>query len=369
MFLEILQPQGDPFAEPQVMLMNYLVQSGVIRDVADKLDARLSVFKLILTNPDMHNQDEDSESVAESKAKIKTFLRRLLLLWSLLMKFCSDLFQQNYPASSLASLANRCIKEVDPLCKDKSMQIQYLKYLKKLLTQVDDSVSKAFMDSNHFINIVEKTNRKNNMISAQVRAIFEELKKLQCFKLHEQFVDAHKDTLERLKTSNVAVEALLNHNRRMRQSMRASSHVEDEKASEKQSEKKSIGDYFESNSMNSPMSNGDMNSPRLGEADQISIRQIENLFKKIKSNKASDDEDDKYSHDIFPGLGHRNNHFKSNKDEIFFTDKEEKSMHSDGEGAPKIEFFFELDKREEEEDNETHTELDDGHLPTKRISM
>lgn len=377
MFLEILQPHGDPFAEPQVMLMNHLVEAGVLGELADKLDARLSVLKLVIGNPEAVGPAGSTENPHEQReaeiARIERFLNRFLLLWNILMKHCADLFPQHYPAGRLVTLAEGCIEQVDPGCKNKKLQMEYVKFLRKLLTQSDESVAQVLVKSSHFITVIKKVNRKNNMLSSQVRAVFEEMKKLQWFKLHQQFVETYKDTLEDLKRHNLAIETLVNHNKRMRHNMRASSHVDEEKVSERQSEKKSVGaDFIELNGLNSPISGDAKSSSALGEIDPLPTPQLENLFKKFRSSKNSDDDDDdeKDNHDIFPGLGFKGNgHSPTTQQIVPEPDIEIKSAKSEGDTSAKFEICFDLGKRDGSENGDEEEPTENGEFPTKRFSM
>ena len=379
MFLEILQPQGDPFAEPQVQLMNYLVQSGVVGELADKLDARLSMVKLVIGNFEIGSHPAADHSLPtqreEEIAKIELYLNRLLLLWNVLMKYCADLFPLNYPASRLVVLVDRCMELIDPSCKQKKLQMEYLKFLKKLLGQSDESVAYVIVESSHFITVIKKVNKKENMISAQVKAIFEEMKKLQWFKLHQHFVETYKDTLESLKVHNKAIDVLLNHNKRMRHNIRSSSHIEEEKQSEKQSEKRSVNvDFTEPNGISSPLS-AQISSPGpLGDLDPMSLPQLEGLFKKIRNSRHSDDEENGDAHDVFLGINFKVNESLSGAVQIVpETEVESKSAHRDrdGENGVKLEITFDLGKRnstDNDQDDDNDEALDDGSLPVKRLS-
>ena len=74
MFMEILYPQGDPFTDPQVLLMNMLLQRGIIAALVKQM------------------QPADA---ANDPVKARTYVFRLLLLLVVIMRFCSDLLPQN----------------------------------------------------------------------------------------------------------------------------------------------------------------------------------------------------------------------------------------------------------------------------------
>lgn len=374
MFLEILQPQGDPFAEPQVLVMNYFLQNNVFKDLAEKLEKRLNKFaaKQNVTNGSLKGEEKIGEEYQKERHNIKRYLHRLLLLWSQIMKFCSDNVITCYPASSLAILVNQCVNQVDNECEDKFLQMEFIKFIRKLLIVADDSIDKLFLQMDYFIKIIKRICHKENMLSAQVYAVFEEMKKLHCFKLHKTFIETNRLVLEGLKAKNKFIEALLNHNKRVRSLMKNSSHTEEERGSERHSERKSVTEQGELNGPISPLSMENAHGG-LPDIDLISSKQMEQFFRKKKENFHEDDEGND-SHEIFPGLVVSKHHSPKKSSDIHMvqealenSDPNEQSAES--EGSSKLMFYLDLKKREDESSDDDEDMPANSGYPQKRMSM
>jgi len=370
MFLEILQPQGDPFAEPQVLMMNLLVETGVMTAVADRLDNRLNLVRQIARKPEIdcqlpESEKKQSDEIHEEIAKIERFMSRFLLLWNVLMKFCADLFPKHFPVSKLIILTNGCMEQIDPICKNKKVQIEYVKFLRKLLCQSDDSVTRTIVESSHFITVIKKVNKKENMLSAQVKAVFEEMKKIQWFKLHQQFVEFYKDTLDQLKVHNKAVETLVNHNKRIRGNSKFISHTDSE-------------NHLDTGyNIKQPVSEPDISkSPKSApehftivenpeESDMLKNLENEELFGNIKRGRSLESLMKEYGDDLNIQIVQTNT-----VPNVLDTDPNQQNLDllNEQENSPKIDLNINLGKRKAsiEEGNEEMIEFDE--LPEKRIS-
>ena len=359
MFMEILQPQGDPFAEPQVLTMNHFVKADILKDLSENLNSLLQEFRTLKIQKE--HTEEGRKEIAAHCNKLKLYIHRFLLFWSVIVKYCSEQISQSFPSSSLADLINKVVSAVDPICKDKYLQVEYVKFLKILIGGSDENTNNAFMRSTHYLEIISHVSRKDNMLSAQVNSVFHELKKLQCFKLHQIFVETHKELLEKLKDGNPFLDSLLNHNKKMRRSMRKSSQVEDEKASGILSERGS--DAGPGN--NSPVS-GALSSPFNNDQDSHEIKSLKALLFN-KKNKSSDDEDDDGGHDIFPRLSNPIRNFNQSPVKPKSPDQHLPSNDEDEKRPPiTIELNLSLGKKDYNDDDDEDFEDDLGH-PTKRL--
>lgn len=299
MFLEILHPQGDPFAEPQILAMSHFAKAGIIRQLSDRLQELLQEYKILIAKKD--NGADVGLEISDHKDKLRVFIHRFLLLWSVIARFCPEQISQYYPSTQLAVLVDSVTSSIDPDCADKFLQSEYVKFLKLLVSSNEENVGTAFMQSHHFLQVIQAVAWKDNMLSAQVNAVYAELKKLHCFKLHQLFVETHKELLEKLKEGNPALAAFLNHNKKARKSLRKSSQMDEEKISVVPSDKGS--DKHEANNHNSPRSTNSAphGSPVALDLETNEIKNLKALLLNKKA-KSSDDEDDE--HDVFPGLGH-----------------------------------------------------------------
>lgn len=362
MFMEILQPQGDPFAEPQVLAMSHLVKSGVLNELADKISYLLEQYKLLLAQKE-HGKDCQKE-LEEQTSRLKVFIHRFLLFWSVITKYCAEQLAQTYPSSKLAGLVDSVVAAVDPDCKDKYLQVEYVKFLRALVCSNEDNVNTAFMQARHFLKVINLVSRKDNMLSAQVNAVFGELKKLQCFKLHQVFVETHKDLFDNLKDRNPFLESLINHNRKARRSLRKSSQMDDEKASASAKLSDRGSDKIDGPGLNSPASSN-LDSPFAVETESVEIK---NMLTMLMNKKAkSTDEEDEDGHDIFAGLGHPIRNFSQSP--IKQKSPEKLSVSSedgDKKSAITIELSISLGKKDFDDDDDEEFSEENGK-PTKHL--
>lgn len=384
MFVEILHPQGDPFAEPQVLAMDHLAKSGVLKKLADKLTELQTEFKITLAKAAL--QTVTQSELAEKQNKLKQFVHRLLLLWTMVARFCSDVLTSSFPSSQLASLINSVLAVIDPHCRDKHLQVDYVKFLKLLLVASDESSSTAFMQADHFLTVIAKTAGKDNLLASQVAAVFAEMKKLHCFKLHHQFVETHAAFLEPLALKSSSLASLLNHNKKARNGLRKNSLMDEGKASAKASDLGS--ERLEISGGGSPKTPKLNDSPNVNSLESMvlekppwdlddhsdAIKDLKNLLNRMKHS--SDDEND-HDHEIFPGIGNPIRNFVQSSIKAKSPERqelhhemsnEENSKHQeDKKSTITIEFGFSLGKKNLDDDDSDDEEFcDEGSIPKKR---
>lgn len=336
MLLDILNPQGDPYAEPQVPLMSSLVVKGVIGEMAKDIDDYALRANRI---------DE------EHNVKAKRYIHRFLLLVAMVMKFCDDRVKDHLALDTLTKSVDHAVSVLDPQCTDKILTMEFLKYLKKVVSSQDSNISRSLLDANHFITIIKKVHRKNNILASQVNSICEELRKLHCFKLQKQFIESHREVLEEMSLYSQGINALLTHYEWIKNTTK--SNME---STQKGSETKD------------PLILPTVNSRKISDVSlpdpeelAHSREQIAILVNKVRTRKSGDEDDD-------------------DSDDIFFSMKTGDRVVDEnpisGSGSPlsrsesstqRIEFSLVLDKRQPFDNDEEDGEMSEDSIhPNKK---
>lgn len=366
--MEILHPQGDPFAEPQVLTMSHFAKSGVLKQLSERMHTLLQEYKILKAKRE-HGAEVDAE-IEEHQSKLKLFIHRFLLLWSVICRFCPEQVHQNFPSTQLAGLVDSIVETLDSTCKDKYLQVEYVKFLRILVIGEDENTNAAFMNSRHFLNVIQSVCWKDNMISAQVNAVFNELRKLQSLKLLLLFVETHKELLEKLKEGNSFLAALLTHYMKLaRRKIKNSFQMDEEKTSGFLSDRGS--DKLDLHGVSSPISSisAPHGSPIALDNETNEIKNLKALLLSKKA-KSSDDEDDD-SHEIFSGLGHPIRNFNQSPAKPRSPEKPPSLYGSDEKKSSiTIDLGISLSKKEIDDNGDDEEFYDNsGSQPTKKLNQ
>lgn len=319
MLIEILNPQGDPYAEPQVMLMSALITKGTMRQLANDIE---------------EIAQRTNRMTEHEAAKSRRYIHRFMLLLALVMKFCPDQIQSSLNLSILTQHIDSAVSSLDPDCMDKTLTMEFLKYLKKIVASQDESISRSLLDARHFLTILGKFHTRNNIISSQMGAIIEELKKMHCFKLHQLFIEANTEKLEEMREASLSLKGLFSHYEWIKKSARAG---ENQKGSEGK----------DGVPLSSPGSKK-MSDMAVPEEDTSTSREHLAQLATIFRNKKSAEENDEDSEDIFFGMKYQ--------DRLGAEDNSPSGSASPGakstSSVQKIEFSLKLDKRDPFDDND-----------------
>lgn len=198
MLMEILHPQGDPFAEPQLLLINMMLRKGIIKELVDRLE-----------------QDTNQNDLTVEKSRtLKTYLYRLFLLLVPVMKFGAEAVVTELPLGPLTKQLDSVFRKLDGDLKDKYLTIEYLKYLRRVVSTED--LSLPFLEAGQFLVILANTKDRTNMISSLTAVILEDLRKLTGFKLLLKWVEANETQLELIAKTCPRLTSLMSHYNRIR---------------------------------------------------------------------------------------------------------------------------------------------------------
>ncbi len=360
MFMEILHPQGDPFADPQLFLITMMIRKGIIKELVDRLE-----------------QETQTESLSlQKKTMLQSYLYRFFLLMVPVMKFQPEIVSQELPLGPLTKQLDGVFSKLDDGLRDKYLQIEYLKYVRRVVAS--DELNMPFLEARQFLCILARTKDHVNMISSLTAVILEDLRKLTSFKLLLKWVEINETKLEQIAKSCPRLASLMNHynrtrNRRKSLSTPNTDYLEDTvKKSSKVKESNQLSpidsgfatDPLDDKVVLRKRSSGELSSPSHSHHGSDSplnaqdgsghFSDIEKLVSKFKSRKGSDDDDSE--HDVFSIASGLNQ--LTNSESVFSATSTEKK-------APVIE--IQIGSMNIEDDEEEEYELKDGDKPIKKL--
>ena len=205
MLLELLYPVGDAFYEPQALTFNLIVQKQILITIADSLS-------------------QTCLKAAETEAEVserKRFLHRYLIFWGLVVRSVPDSITKIVlQRGEIVKQIDECFAKVDPELQDKHLQLEYLKFTKKLVECNDDDVRKKFLDCSRFLSIFSKYTCKVNMLSSTANSILESIIKVSRSSYNiilPRFVAENQELLDTLTSKSSRVSRLVEFHKQMSQ--------------------------------------------------------------------------------------------------------------------------------------------------------
>lgn len=330
-------------AEPQQLTIVAWAQRGTLHDLMNKLGKRLA----------------EANSTDSERARNRRYLCRYMILVNLCLKL-SDQVADCLNMYNVTAFLDEGMRKVDQDCRDKSLQLEYLKYIRKVVLHTDDSFSRSLLDAKHLFEQIKKFGKGYNLLSSSIRAIFEDLRRLNVpyrFVLCQLFQGKFQETLNELSYID-SVKAFLD-------PTKSKIKGTDTKSERKEVDRKELDSELYEFSMKdrrdfakSPLINELDSEPieqQFGERDaEEDRRQISSIAGKYKQLKLQEEEE---MDSFFSGMegGMR---------------EELSSPKSGGSEDGKFEISFDLGKRENEDDAMYSDEEDmEAMDPSKKLSI
>lgn len=343
MILETLHPHGDPMAEPQQLTIISWAQRGTLHDLMSKLGKRLA----------------EANSTESEKSKNRLYLCRYLILVNLCLRL-SDQVADCLNMYNVTAFLDEGMRKVDYECRDRPLQLEYLKYLRKVVLHTDDSFSRSLLDAKHLFVQIKCFGNRNNLLSSSIWAIFEDLRRLNIpyrFVLCQLFQGKFQDSLNELSHIG-SVKAFLDPITSKIKGFEAKSERKGNELRELNTELYEFSMKDRRDFPRSPLINEldpEHIEPQFGENDpDEDRRQISSIAGKYKQLKEQEEEEiDSFFSGMEGGM----------REEL-------SSPKSEGSEGRKFEINFELGKRDSEDEGMYSDEEEmEGSDPTKKLSI
>lgn len=193
MFVETLNPPSKPIEVPQLVLMNSIMSEHMGMDWCGSLESRIK---------------RDEENGVKSLSHHRISLMKILSLYNMLIGmvgYTESLYKEDtiisnpIRANEFMKTVESCISKLDPDCRDKYLQMEYIKLLKSSLNFKFSNIQKSyFLRADNFMRLIKQVGGKNNIITSQVIFLIKEIQKLKYFSLAASFYHKNMPEIENM---------------------------------------------------------------------------------------------------------------------------------------------------------------------------